>query len=74
MSDTKYVPCPHTPISSRGGCKVEWAIYATETEAKDVAAWARKEAARKAGLGYDFGYCVPGSIERVKNGFEVCLP
>ena len=70
----KYVPCPHKPVSTRGGCKVGWATYATQEEADDVSAWANKEGHRKSRLGYDFGYCSPGTIEKVPDGYEVCLP
>lgn len=65
---------PGKPISQRGGCKVGWATFATEDEAKTASAWAIEEAKIKAGEGYDFGYCAPGSIDKNKAGYEVCLP
>ena len=69
-----YVPCPGTPVDQRGGCKVGWLTYATESEAEAASAWAITEAQSKAELGYDFGYCAPGSIAKVAKGFEVCMP
>lgn len=71
----KYVPMPaHPQVSCRGGCKVSWATYATEEQAREVAEWAEKRAEQKAEQGYDFGYQCPGSITKTDKGFEVCLP
>lgn len=61
------------PVSQRGGCKVRWETYATEAEAKIVQKWAIVEAEIKRRQGYDSGYCSPGSIRKVENGFEVCI-
>jgi len=61
-------------ISYRSGCKVCWETYATEEEAKVASVLARKEGYEKAALGYDFGYCSPGSIDKVKDGWEGCWP
>ena len=60
-------------IRRRGGCKVYWDIVATEEQAKKVREWALVEAEIKEQQGYDSGYCSPGSIEKVKDGFEVCI-
>lgn len=66
---------PGTPTATRGGCKVGWATFATKEEADKAAEWAKAEAAIKAGMGYDFGYQVPGGVTPTKDGqFEVCLP
>lgn len=77
---SKYKPESHpphppgNPIAERGGCKVAWKTYATESEAKAAADWAKVEAARKAAQGYDFGYCSPGTYRKVDGGFEVTFP
>ena len=74
---SKHMPYP-TPIRTRGGCKVSWNYYVTEAEAKECAAAAKHNARIQANLGYDFGYCSPGSIVPVEIAgtklFEVCLP
>ena len=49
-------------IRENYGCKVGWQTFDNEAEAKAASEQAKKEAIRKAGLGYDFGYCVPGNI------------
>ena len=73
------------PVTQRGGCKVSWYYYKTESEARtcsEAAAWNREI---KAGLGYDFGYCWPGTVKRMDHPapygepqyeglWEVCLP
>jgi hypothetical protein len=63
-----------TPISTRTGCKVSWATYATEEEAKTAAKYAQLAAALRAAQGYDFGYLTPGAISRVQDGWEVVFP
>ena len=64
-----------TPIRSESGCKVGWNFYATQEEAKACAAWAEAEGRYKASLGYDFGYCTPGSIARQADGtYKVTIP
>ena len=63
------------PDDMRSGCKVSWHTYRDRAAAEACAEAARHNAVRKAGLGYDFGYCCPGSIEKLNDGrFEVCLP
>lgn len=62
------------PISERGGCKVRWETFATREEAEKVSKWAIVEAEIKSRMGYDSGYCSPGSIEEKKTGvYEVCI-
>jgi hypothetical protein len=59
----------------RGGCKVAWHTYRTRKEAEECAEAARHNAVIKESLGYDFGYCSPGSITVLPDGkFEVCVP
>ena len=85
---SKYLPYP-TPVKQRGGCKVSWNYYDNEDDAKACSDAARRNAQLQAALGYDFGYCAPGSIEKKKPDaiykefgkdlevgglFEVCLP
>jgi hypothetical protein len=62
------------PISIRSGAKVGWETYSTEAAAKAAAERAKEKALQMAGMGYDFGYQVPGSIEKVADGWEVCVP
>jgi hypothetical protein len=49
-------------IEQRAGCKVAWATYDNEAEALAASEQAKKDAVRRAELGFDFGYCVPGEI------------
>lgn len=71
------------PVMRRGGCKVSWNYYRTEEEAKACAEAAKHNADIQETLGYDFGYCCPGSITpmgaeawggKYAGLFEVCLP
>lgn len=52
-------------IAQDGGCKVGWSTYDSKEEAEAAAVQARADAQRRAARGYDFGYCVPGTIEHV---------
>lgn len=65
---------PPAAIRTRGGCKVEWRIYATEDDAKKASDIAVQWAEEKERHGYDFGYQCPGSITKVADGWEVCFP
>jgi len=57
------------------GIKVGWRMYAKLSDAEKCATAARYNARIKAGMGYDFGYCLPGSIEKLDDGrFRVCIP
>ncbi|HEY1859683.1 MAG TPA: hypothetical protein VGG61_04980 [Gemmataceae bacterium] len=56
------------------GNKVGWRTYSTRTEAEACADAARHNAAHRQQLGYDFGYCSPGSIENRDGRFRVCIP
>ena len=77
-----YKPYPkHDGL--RSGCKVSWYYYAKRDDAEKAAIAAKHNAEIQWSLGYDFGYCSPGSIMEVKqeNGmpdklgmFEVCIP
>ena len=49
-------------IEESYGCKVGWAVYDNEAEAQTRAESAKHDAHRRVAQGYDFGYCVPGSI------------
>lgn len=63
------------PVKTRSGCKVSWAYYATEAEAKECGIAARFNAQILEAQGYDFGYQSPGSISKTSDGlYEVCLP
>ena len=63
-----------TPEKQRGGCKVSWNYYDNEVDAKKCSEAAYHNSLIDASLGYDFGYCAPGSIREVEGLFEVCLP
>lgn len=56
-----YKPYPEA-VAIRSGCKVGWRYYATEAEAKICAVIAKHNAIRDRELGYDHGYCSPGTI------------
>lgn len=59
----------------RVGNKVSWLIYAKREDAEKASKAAKHNAVIQAGLGYDFGYCAPGSIDTLADGrFEVCIP
>jgi hypothetical protein len=65
--------------SRRGGCKVSWLRYTRLADAKTASVVARKEARYMEGMGYDWGYQSPGSVQEItdKDGrklFEVCIP
>ncbi len=61
------------PASQRVGNKVRWETFATREEAEKCAAWALQEAQIKFEMGYDAGYCSPGSITEKDGKFEVCI-
>lgn len=73
------------PAATRGGCKVSWNYYKTEEEARACSAAAAWNRDIKADLGYDFGYCWPGTVKLIGGEsaygdpqyaglWEVCLP
>lgn len=63
------------PDDYRTGCKVGWRIYRDRADAEACATAAKHNAEIQASLGYDFGYCSPGSIDTLPDGrFEVCIP
>lgn len=70
----KRMPYPE-PVNQRTGGKVSWNYY-TDRETADACAKAAIHNARlDAALGYDFGFCVPGTVRECKDGtWEVCLP
>lgn len=67
------------PYETRIGSKVSWEYYRTPEGAQRAANRAKIDAARLADLGYDFGYCAPGTIKPIpfgdgSMGYEVCIP
>jgi len=58
----------------RSGCKVSWMTYDKREDAEACSEAAHWNAAIKWDLGYDFGYCSPGSITEKDGRFEVCIP
>ncbi len=77
MAKLGYKTMPKS-VDFRVGCKVQWQYYATEEEAKAASEIARHNSEIDRSLGYDFGYCSPGSIYlvmeegRYKGLYEVC--
>lgn len=64
-----------TPIKSASGCKVGWYTYDNRADAEAASAVARADASRMRNLGYDFGYCIPGTMtERADGTFVVTVP
>jgi hypothetical protein len=66
-------------VKEESGCKVGWRYYRSRALADKAAAVARKEANRLAGLGYDFGFQMPGEVNEVSGGpnkglFSVVVP
>jgi hypothetical protein len=59
----------------RSGCKVSWYIYDSRADAEACSEAAKHNARIDRSLGYDFGFCSPGSITVLPDGrFEVCIP
>lgn len=63
----------------KGGIKVAWYYFDSKDDAEKASEAARHNAQVKEGQGFDFGYCSPGSIVKMKDGefagkFEVCVP
>lgn len=77
----KFADYPHTP-NLRSGAKVGWRYYDREIDAMACARAAKINADIKWDMGYDFGYCAPGSIHKIPEDsdgpyagkFEVCVP
>jgi hypothetical protein len=65
-----------TLIRRESGNKVGWEVYDDEAEANarahspELAA----ERDRMLGAGYDFGYCWPGQVDKVADGWRVTTP
>lgn len=71
----EHKPYPEGHLTLEVGCKVSWRTYADLKLAEQCAEAAEYNAEIDAALGYDFGYCSPGSIDRTKEGhYRVCLP
>jgi hypothetical protein len=79
---SKYLPYPKED-GLRAGIKVCWLYYKNRDDARTASMAAVHNARVQESLGYDFGYCAPGSIEQVDSSrgmperigmFEVCIP
>jgi len=75
-----YKPYPKED-GMRSGCKVGWRYYRSREDAEKASVAARHNAEIQWSLGYDFGYCSPGSIEKAHESYkefagmwEVCVP
>lgn len=62
------------PIDMRIGSKVSWYLYDNSNDAEKAAKIARDERAIKLEQGYDFGYQMPGTIQKTTEGWEVTIP
>lgn len=62
------------PASMRSGCKVSWYTYSAKAAAYSASLIARDNAKILEAQGYDFGYQSPGSVAKVKDGYEVVIP
>jgi hypothetical protein len=59
----------------RGGCKVSWLTYDKREDAEEASRIAISERDHLWGLGYDFGWCLPGEIVETSGGkFVVTVP
>ena len=70
LLDRGYPPA----LRKESGNKVGWRFYSTLAEAKKAARVAEREAVRLEALGYDWGYQLPGRIEKSGNEFKVTVP
>lgn len=77
-----YMPYPKED-GLRSGIKVSWHYYKDRAAAEQCSEAARHNGIIQENLGYDFGYCMPGSIDVVGDNrgmperigwFEVCIP
>lgn len=67
------MPYPEA-IRRETGCKVGWLYYDNEADALEASKAARHNGLIDRDLGYDFGYCSPGSVTKTDNGeWEVCV-
>tara|TARA_R100000406_G_scaffold77679_1_gene58358 strand:+ start:56 stop:265 length:210 start_codon:yes stop_codon:yes gene_type:complete len=62
------------PDDIRTGFKVSWFLYSNLEDAERAAALAREVMKAKLEQGYDFGYQMPGFIEKSEQGYEVTIP
>ena len=81
MTKTRFHWMPYPEHDGvRSGCKVSWYYYKKREDAEACSVAAKHNAIRQEQLGYDFGYCSPGSIEMAHPSsehagmWEVCLP
>jgi len=66
-----YAPC----LKTRSGIKVSWRYYGTKEEALADSSTARAEGEHWEQYGYEYGYCVPGSVREQDDGtWELCVP
>jgi len=72
MSET-YMDYPKE-VKQQSGCKVGWLYYKDKKSAQLCSKAAKNNANLRAWQGYDFGFCVPGEIERVDGLYRVCIP
>jgi hypothetical protein len=62
------------PIRIASGAKVGWEVYRLKKDAVARAEAARAHALELRKQGYDFGFLVPGTVNKVRDGWEVIIP
>lgn len=76
LGDYQHLPKNAQPVMRESGCKVGWWLFDDRVKAETAAKIADHNANIDEYLGYDFGYCCPGSIETVERDgrtlFRVC--
>lgn len=62
------------PVLRRNGCKVGWLYYKSKKEARIASAMAFKRSIEMRDQGYEFGYVVPGAIDKEGRLWRVVIP
>ena len=68
------------PDDTRSGCKVSWYYYSNADDAQKASQIAEATAKRLESQGFDWGFQVPGTVNRLGEGsvhpgmWEVCIP
>lgn len=65
---------PKNYVKSESGYNVGWLTYRLLKDAEACAKVAIELAEIYASQGYSFGYCVPGDIQKTKEGYRVTIP
>lgn len=65
---------PKNYTKSESGCKVGWLTYRLLKDARACSKVAIQLAEFYRSKGYEYGYSVPGYIEKTKQGYRVTIP